>query len=164
MIGVYPLLPDGTCRFLVFDFDNHAKGAEKEDFANVDEEWREEVDALRMICARSGVDALVERSRSGRGAHIWIFFRKPITAAAARNFGFLLLDKGAAEINLRSFRYYDRMFPTQESAGSIGNLVALPLQGQALKQGNSAFVDENWNAYPDQWERLFSIRKPQKTM
>lgn len=159
VIGVYPLLPDGTCRLLVFDFDNHAKGAEKEDFANEDEEWREEVDALRMICVRSGVDALVERSRSGRGAHIWIFFRRPVTAAAARNFGFLLLDKGAAEINLRSFRYYDRMFPTQDSTGSIGNLVALPLQGQALKQGNSAFVDENWNAYPDQWERLFSIRK-----
>ena len=150
VIGIYPLLPDGTCRFLVFDFDNHEKGAEKQDFANADETWYEEVDALRKICAENGIDALVERSRSGKGAHVWIFFRRPVPASTARNFGFLLLDKGAAAINLKSFRYYDRMYPSQDVANSIGNLVALPLQGQALKNGNSAFVDENWNAYPEQ--------------
>lgn len=159
VIGVYPLLPDGTCRFLVFDFDNHEKGAEKNDFANEDEAWHEEVDALRLICRQNGIHALVERSRSGRGAHVWIFFRKPMPAPAARNFGFLLLDKGAATINLKSFRYYDRMYPSQDAANSIGNLVALPLQGQALKNGNSAFVDENWNAYPDQWKTLLQTKK-----
>ena len=159
VVGVYPLFPDGTCRFLVFDFDNHEKDAEKNDFANEDEMWHDEVDALRLICKQNGIDALVERSRSGRGAHVWILFRKPISAAIARNFGFLLLDKGAATINLKSFRYHDRMYPSQDVANSIGNLVALPLQGQALKNGNSAFVDENWNAYPDQWARLFQTKK-----
>ncbi len=156
VLGVYPLLPDGTCRFLVFDFDNHEKGAEKTDFANVDDEWHEEVDALRIICESNGITPLVERSRSGRGAHIWIFFKKPVSAALARNFGFLLLDKGSASINLKSFHYYDRMYPSQDVASSIGNLIALPLQGQALKKGNSAFVDKNWNAYPDQWDILLN--------
>jgi len=159
VIGVYPLLSDGTCRFLVFDFDNHEKDAEKTDYANNGERWIDEVNALRIMCKHNGVDALVERSRSGRGAHVWIFFKKAISAAIARDFGDLLLDKGAATINLKSFRYYDRMFPAQANANSIGNLVALPLQGQALKNGNSAFVDENWNAYPDQWSKLLQTRK-----
>lgn len=127
VIGVYPLLPDGTCRFLVFDFDNHEKDAEKNDFANEDEDWHDEVDALRLICQQNGIDALVERSRSSRGAHIWIFFKNPIPASIARNFGFLLLDKGATTINLKTFRYYDRMYPSQDVANTIGNLIALPL-------------------------------------
>ena len=156
VLGVYPLFPDGTCRFIVFDFDNHEKGAEKTDFANTNDEWHEEVDALRLICERNGISPLVERSRSGRGAHVWIFFKKPISASLARNFGFLLLDKGSSSINLKSFHYYDRMYPSQDVASSIGNLIALPLQGQALKNGNSAFVDKNWNAYPDQWDILLN--------
>ena len=156
VIGVYPLLPNGTCRFIVFDFDNHEKGAEVTDFANTDNEWHKEVEALRKMCELNGIRPLVERSRSGKGAHVWIFFKKAIPAATARNFGFLLLDKGSTSINLKSFHYYDRMYPSQDVASSIGNLIALPLQGQALKNGNSAFVDENWNAYPDQWEALFN--------
>lgn len=147
---------DGTCRFIVFDFDNHEKGAEATDFANVDSEWHKEVDALRKICEINGIKPLVERSRPGRGAHVWIFFQKAIPASSARNFGFLLLDKGSESINLKSFHYYDRMYPSQDVASSIGNLIALPLQGQALKNGNSAFVDGNWNAYPDQWDILFN--------
>ena len=156
VIGVYPLLSDGKCRFIVFDFDNHEKGAEATDFANIDDEWHKEVDALRKICIINGIKPLVERSRSGRGAHVWIFFKKAIPAGVARNFGFLLLDKGSASINLKSFHYYDRMYPSQDVANGIGNLIALPLQGQALKTGNSAFVDENWNAYPNQWDILFN--------
>lgn len=70
VIGVYPLLPNGTCRFLVFDFDNHEKEAEKTDFANKGETWMEEVEAMRLICELNGIDPLVERSRSGRGAHL----------------------------------------------------------------------------------------------
>ena len=154
VIGVYPLLTDGTCRFLVFDFDNHEKGAESNDFANTDDEWHAEVDALRKMCELNGIKPLIERSRSGKGAHVWIFFKKPIAASVARNFGFLLLDKGSASINLKSFHYYDRMYPSQDVASSLGNLIALPLQGQALRNGNSAFVDANWNAYPNQWDIL----------
>jgi superfamily II DNA or RNA helicase len=98
---------------------------------------------------------LVERSRSGRGAHVWIFFKKPILAAKARLFGALLLEHGMISVNLPSFHFFDRMYPSQDTSRGIGSLVALPLQGQALKNGNSAFVDENWNAYSDQWSILF---------
>lgn len=72
VIGVFPLLPDDTCRFIVFDFDNHGKDAEKNDFVNADDLWKEEVDSLRKICDINGIDALAERSRSGR-AHIYGF-------------------------------------------------------------------------------------------
>lgn len=164
VIGIYPLLEDDTCRFIVFDFDNHEKDAEKHDFANTDDSWKEEVDALREICMNNGIDPLIERSRSGRGAHLWIFFQKKIEASLARKFGNALLKKGAESVNLKSFRYYDRMLPMQDHLpqGSVGNLIALPLQGQALKEGNSAFIDENWNAYPDQWKVLFSKPKLSK--
>ncbi len=161
VIGVYPLLTDGTCRFMVFDFDNHKKSADEKDFANVDDTWIEEAEAMREICILNGIDPLVERSRSGRGAHIWIFFDKPIAASLVRRFGFALLEKGAEQVNLKSFKYYDRMLPAQDSLkddGALGNLIALPLQGKALLEGNSAFVDGNWNAYPNQWEAL--LRKP----
>ena len=70
VIGIYPLFPDGTCRFLVFDFDNHEKGAEALDFGNTDNSWMEEVDALRQVCTTNGIPCLVERSRSGRGGHL----------------------------------------------------------------------------------------------
>ena len=156
MVGVYPLFPNGTCRFLVFDFDNHGVDAEKHDYANINDSWIEEVEAMWTICALNGIDPLVERSRSGRGAHIWIFFDSPIPAALARRFGFALLEKGAEQVNLKSFQYYDRMLPAQDLLpdGGIGNLIALPLQGKALRDGNSAFIDKNWNAYPNQWEAL----------
>ena len=159
VIGVYPLFPDNTCHFLVFDFDNHEKDAYKNDDANTDDLWKSEVDALRMICKSAKIDALVERSRSGRGAHLWILFQKAIPASLARSFGFALLDRGAASINLPSFKYYDRMYPAQEVLSKLGNLVALPLQGRALRKGNSAFIDEYWNAYPDQWGKLRSVKK-----
>lgn len=162
VIGVYPLCSNGTCRFMVFDFDNHGKGAEEKDFANADDTWIKEVEAMREICVLNGIDPLVERSRSGKGAHIWIFFDKPITASLVRKFGFALLDKGAEQVNLRSFKYYDRMLPAQDSLSeysAVGNLIALPLQGKALQDGNSAFIDGNWNAYPNQWEILFSKPK-----
>ena len=159
VIGVYPLLSNGTCRFMVFDFDNHDKRAEEKDFANIDDTWIEEVEAMREICVLNGIEPLVERSRSGKGAHIWIFFDKPIAASLVRKFGFTLLDKGAEQVNLKSFKYYDRMLPAQDSLpddGSVGNLIALPLQGKALLDGNSAFVDGNWNAYPNQWKIMFN--------
>ncbi|MBQ9608326.1 MAG: DEAD/DEAH box helicase family protein [Lachnospiraceae bacterium] len=87
-----------------------------------------------------GIYPLVERSRSGKGAHVWILFSEAIDAAIARNFGFMLLDKGMMAYNLKTFKYYDRMYPCQDTANSLGNLIAIPLQGKALKEGNIAMV------------------------
>ena len=161
VIGIYPLFPDGTCRFLVFDFDNHEKGADALDFANEDNRWMKEVDALRQVCGENGIPCLVERSRSGRGGHLWIFLESATDAGLVRQFGNALLGKGAKTVNLKSFRFYDRMLPAQTSLGNgeLGYLIALPLQGQAMKKGNSAFVDANWEPFYDQWEALFSIKK-----
>lgn len=154
VIGVYPLLSNGMCRFIVFDFDNHEKGAEATDFANTDNGWHKEVDALRKMCEINGIKPLVERSRSGKGAHVWIFFKKAIPASVARNFGFLLLDKGSASINLKSFHYYDRMYPSQDVASSIGNLIALPLQGQAeLAESRGMVVGADMNNRPKPWKK-----------
>lgn len=161
VVAIYPMLENNLCQLLVFDFDNHAKGAEQEDYANIDDGWKEEINALRRICKNLDVDAVVERSRSGCGAHLWIFFKEMVPARLARRFGFALLEKGAESVNLKSFKYYDRMIPTQDvlPEGGLGNVIALPLQGMALKSGNSAFVDENWNAYEDQLKVLAGTRR-----
>lgn len=161
VIGIYPLFPDGTCRFLVFDFDNHEKGAEALDYGNTDNSWMGEVDALRQVCATNGIPCLVERSRSGRGGHLWIFFERSMEAGLIRRFGMALLGKGAETVNLKSFRFYDRMLPAQTSIGDgeLGYLIALPLQGQALKNGNSAFVDACWEPFADQWGALFATQR-----
>ena len=161
VVAIYPMLENNLCQLLVFDFDNHAKGAEQDDYANVDDSWKNEINALRQICKNLNVDVVVERSRSGRGAHLWIFFKEMIPARLARRFGFALLEKGAESVNLKSFKYYDRMIPTQDAlpTGGLGNVIALPLQGMALKSGNSAFVDENWNAYEDQLKLLAGTKR-----
>lgn len=161
VVAIYPMLENNLCQLLVFDFDNHAKGAEQEDYANIDDGWKEEINALRHICKNLDVDAVVERSRSGRGAHLWIFFKEMVPARLARRFGFALLEKGAESVNLKSFKYYDCMIPTQDALpeGGLGNVIALPLQGMALKFGNSAFIDENWNAYEDQLNVLAGTRR-----
>lgn len=161
VLGIYPMFSDNTCRFFVFDFDNHIKGAEKNDYANDNEAWKEEVLALYTICKENNIDALIEISRSGRGAHIWIFFKKPIKAALARKFGDTLLNKGKSCINLTSFKYYDRMIPAQDflKKEGLGNLIALPLQGDVVEYGRSVFVDENLQPYENQFEILFSKTK-----
>ncbi len=161
VIGIYPMLVDETCNFIVFDFDNHDDKINGDDFANTDNEWIEDVNAMRNICKVNEIDALVERSRSGKGAHVWMFFEEPIAASTARKFGSALLTKGAESINQKSFKSYDRMIPAQDHMpeGGVGNLVALPLQGQALKRGNSAFIDEHWNAIPNQWRTLTETKK-----
>lgn len=156
VIGLYPLFPDGTCWFMVFDFDNHV-----DEDVKPSKDWQQEVDAMRKICEQNGIDALVERSRSGRGAHVWIFFSEAIQAAKARRFGEALIVKGAESVSMKDFSFFDRMLPMQDflPERKIGNMVALPLQGKALKNGNSAFVDSAWYPYRDQWERLLSTKK-----
>lgn len=152
VIGIYPLLEDETCRLLVFDFDDHDSETGH---------WREDVDALRCICAMNKVPVLVERSRSGKGAHVWMFFEENIPASIARTFGSALLTRGAKQVNQKSFASYDRMIPAQDHLpeGGLGNLIALPLQGLALKQGNSAFVNGDWTPCENQWQTLLDVKK-----
>lgn len=154
VVGLYPVLPDGTCYYLVFDFDDHDEGSESS-------KWQDEVNALRKICSDNEVPCLVERSRSGKGAHVWVFFSDPVSAKKARAFGAALLDKGAESVDQPSFDTYDRMIPAQDKLpeGGLGNLVALPLQGQAVKFENSVFVDPDWIPYYDQWLALKNAEK-----
>lgn len=152
VLGVYPI--DGGCtRFLVFDFDDHEAG--------VDNSWKQEVNLLTDVLAKLGIDYLLERSRSGNGAHIWIFFKDPVAACTAREFGQSLLDRGMQLTSSFSFSYYDRMIPAQDQVDQdgLGTLIALPLQGWAVKNNNSVFVDSQWHAYPDQFGTLFRCRK-----
>ncbi len=150
-IGIYPLREDQTCRFLVFDFDGH-------DEAISDQQIRSEAESIRTVCTQLGIDCLVERSYSGRGAHVWILFSQPVEASKARTFGNLLIRKGIEISSFKSFRCYDRMFPSQDESDFLGNLIALPMHGAALGKGNTAFVDEFWNAYPNQWRKLYNCR------
>ena len=111
--------------------------------------------------------AVLERSRSGNGGHIWVFFLKPVSAVSARKLGSLLLTdtmNHRPEIGMDS---YDRLFPSQDTLpkGGFGNLIALPLQKGPREKQNSVFVDANLNPYPDQWAFLSSIEKiPQSSL
>ena len=162
-VAIYPQFPDGSTRLLVFDFDDHDGGGEKSRTAAKRTTLLGEVAAMRLVCEENGVPCLVERSRSGKGAHIWIFFQDAIPAAKARDFATLLLEQGAGKVNLPVFRCYDRMRPSADELsdpkGSLGSCIALPFQGQAMRFGNTCFVDENWNCYPDQWGILLNTKK-----
>ncbi|MGN1281597.1 MAG: TOTE conflict system archaeo-eukaryotic primase domain-containing protein, partial [Succinivibrio sp.] len=116
----------------------------------------DEVKAFLKICTQRHISPLVERSRSGKGFHVWLFFEQPILASLARRFGRCLLDNGARLVNIDNYRTYDRMIPTQDtiSGNGLGNLIALPLQHEPLLNGNSCFVDHNFNPYHNQFERL----------
>lgn len=147
VIGIYPILPDDTCCFLALDFD--------------DEGWRENVTAVREVCRRWELPCAVERSRSGEGAHLWLFFEAAVSCAEARRLGTALLTAAMTIGGTLKLTAYDRMFPNQDTLpkGGFGNLIALPLQGQARKNGNSIFVNEQFAPYPDQWAFLASTRK-----
>jgi superfamily II DNA or RNA helicase len=147
MAGIYPLRVDETCWFLAIDFDK----------AN----WQDDTGAFLKVCADSKVPAALERSQSGNGAHIWIFFETSIPAIIARKLGCGLLTLAMQERHQLSLESYDRLFPNQDimPKGGFGNLIALPLQGQRRKQNNSVFIDENLNPHADQWDFLASIRK-----
>jgi Uncharacterized protein conserved in bacteria len=147
IVGVYPLLPDETCFFLAVDFD--------------EEKWEKDVATFRSICESLNISIAIERSRSGKGAHAWIFFEEAISAISARKLGNALLTKAMSVRHEIQFSSYDRMFPNQDfmPKGGFGNLIALPLQGGARKKGNSEFVDKDFQSYSDQWAYLGSIRK-----
>ncbi len=143
--GVYPMLLDETCFFLAADFDKTG--------------WREDAGAFAETCRQLNLPAAIERSRSGQGGHVWLFFEEAIPAALARRLGSHILTETMErrpEVGLDS---YDRFFPNQDTLprGGFGNLIALPLQKQARERGNSVFVDDGLVPYPDQWAFLSTV-------
>ncbi|SKA68750.1 TOTE conflict system archaeo-eukaryotic primase domain-containing protein [Enterovibrio nigricans] len=144
VVGLYPMLANNICWLLAVDFDKS--------------DWQEASLAYVEVCKLKGIDCLLERSRSGQGAHVWIFFAQATDAKVARQLGFYLLDEAMKIHGALSFDSYDRLFPNQDvlPIGGIGNLIALPLQKQARLNGNSVFVDHSFTPYPDQWEVLAS--------
>lgn len=147
IIGLYPLLPDDSCHFLALDFDKDT--------------WEEDSLAFYQTCLDHSIPATRERSRSGRGCHVWVFFEAPLPASLARRLGTMLLEntlKLRPEIGLESF---DRMFPNQDKMpkGGFGNLIALPLQKKAREVGNTLFIDDTGEAYPDQWLHLCRLSR-----
>lgn len=147
VLGIYPLLRDETCRFLAIDFD--------------EERWRDDVRITADTCRVRDVPCSVEVSRSGNGAHLWIFFSEPVAADKARVLGSTLLTLAMAANARLSFKSYDRMFPNQDTMpkGGFGNLIALPLQTAAARRGGSLFVDDAFKPYADQWVYLSGVRK-----
>jgi superfamily II DNA or RNA helicase len=145
-IGVYPLLTDDTCHFLAADFD--------------EAEWKEDALAFVQSCHELGVSVALEISRSGNGAHAWIFFSGSVSASDARRLGTAIISHTCARTRQLKLESYDRLFPNQDSMpkGGFGNLIALPLQKKPRENGCSVFVDAALRPYPDQWAFLDSIQ------
>ena len=151
VIGIYPIREDNRVYFLCADFDDK----------NCEHGYLDDVLSYVCVCKDWGIPGYIERSRSGKGAHVWIFFDDPVLASDARRLGFAIIG-AAMENNVRlDMKSYDRFLPNQDflPKGGFGNLIALPLQGLARKSRNSVFVDEDFEAYPDQWSLLSSARK-----
>lgn len=146
VIGQYVLDKDSNTKVLVIDFD----GAD----------WKEATNAIRLVAKSHGIDAAVERSRSGNGAHVWFFFLELTNAKTARDFGSSLIAEAAMLNKTITFEAFDRMLPAQSTIpeGGFGNLIALPFQGKAQRKGNSVFVDEQFEPFPDQWLYLSQIQ------
>jgi hypothetical protein len=151
VMGVYPMLQNETCHFLALDFDKAA--------------WQEDARAFLNTCNLERIPAALERSRSGNGAHVWIFFDKPVPASKARKLGSFLmtctLDR-RPEIGLDSF---DRFFPSQDTLpkGNFGNLIALPLQKAAREKNHSIFINNDMIPYGDQWAFLALLNRMDET-
>ncbi|MEW6667252.1 MAG: DEAD/DEAH box helicase family protein [Thermodesulfobacteriota bacterium] len=146
-VGIYPMLRDETCFFLAVDFDK--------------ESWQVDATEFLETCHQMNIPVSLERSRSGRGGHIWIFFSEPVPAGLARKLGSHVLTETMErrpDIGLDS---YDRFFPNQDTMpmGGLGNLIALPLQKKPRERGNSLFLDEKFSPHQDQWAFLSRIQK-----
>ena len=133
--------------FLAVDFDK--------------EGWQENVFAFKKTCMREGVPVAVERSRSGNGAHAWIFFNEEVSASVARRMGSFLITRTMNDRYQLDMKSYDRLFPNQDTMpkGGFGNLIALPFQKKSVSQCNSVFIDESCTPYPEQWQFLLTLEK-----
>ncbi len=145
-IGLYPLLADNTCRFVVADFDGQAAM----------------LDALAYVKAAraNGVPAALELSQSGRGAHVWVFFTDKVPASVARAVGTMLVHEAMVLRGSMDLRSYDRLFPNQDvlPEGGFGNLIAAPLQGRRRRDGLTVFLDlATLEPYEDQWAFLSTV-------
>mgnify|MGYP000190906561 CR=1 FL=1 len=146
-IGVYPMFPDETCYFLAIDFDKQT--------------WQDDVKAFMETCKQMNILTSLERSRSGAGGHIWIFFSEPVSAALARQMGSFLITETMSHRHELDMKSYDRLFPNQDTMpkGGFGSLIALPLQKAPAEKGNSLFLDSNLIPYPDQWAYLSNVKR-----
>jgi len=146
-IGIYPLLPNETCWFLAIDFDKKT--------------WADDSRAFLETCRELNVPAVLERSRSGNGGHVWIFFEHAVSASTARKLGCALLTRTMEHRHQLGLDSYDRLFPNQDTMpkGGFGNLIALPLQLASRKCGNSVFIDAELLPYTDQWEFLSTVQR-----
>jgi len=145
-VGIYPLLEDDTCYFLAADFD--------------EAEWRDDAGAFVQSCSELGVPVALEISRSGQGAHVWVFFAGKVSARDARRLGTAIISHTCSRTRQLKLASYDRLFPNQDMMpkGGFGNLIALPLQKRPREHGCSVFVDAAFHPYPDQWAFLASIQ------
>lgn len=155
VVGLYAIMQDNNCAFLCADFDDK----------NCKYGYKEDVLAYVGVCREWLIPYAIERSRSGNGAHVWIFFEAPLPASKARRLGNAILTEAMTRNGQMSFNSYDRFFPNQDylSEGGFGNLVALPLQGQARRKENSVFVDNDFFVYKDQWAFLYNLKKIQES-
>ncbi len=147
VMGIYPMLKNESCYFLAMDFDK--------------EHWLDDVRAIMQTCHEEGVTAAVERSRSGNGGHVWIFFSEEVPALLARRLGSFLITQSMSQRYQMDMKSYDRLFPSQDTLpkGGFGNLIALPFQKEAITRGNSLFIDRSGKPYTDQWQFLASVKK-----
>ena len=155
VVGLYAIMQDNNCAFLCADFDDK----------NCKYGYKEDVLAFVGVCREWLIPYAIERSRSGNGAHVWIFFEASLPASKARRLGNAILTEAMTRNGQMSFNSYDRFFPNQDylPEGGFGNLVALPLQGQARRKENSVFVDNDFLVYKDQWAFLYNLKKIQES-
>lgn len=141
-IGTYAIREDDSCIFIAADFDGDG--------------WQNDAQAYSRAGSHAGVSVFMERSRSGAGAHAWIFFSEPVPAVLARRLGTILLAKAASSQPAMPLQAYDRLFPNQDTmpAGGFGNLIALPLAKTPRERGNTVFLGADLKPVPDQWEFL----------